>query len=134
MPRRPTTRCSARRRPTRSWRGGTARRTGDLYAFDRPNARIVAVGKADGAYHAQYRLAGGVADWSDLRAMYVIPGIEDAPATLVWLSRDGVHQAVLEAVPDNAPAARRRPRRRVEPGLERPHRAGPASPKPTKKP
>jgi hypothetical protein len=85
--------------------GGTARRTGDLYAFDRPNARIVAVDKADGTYHAQYRLAGGVKDWSDLRAMSITPGIEDGPATVVWLSRDGIHQAVLEAVPDVAPAS-----------------------------
>jgi hypothetical protein len=85
--------------------GGTARRTGVLYAFDRPNARIVAVDKADGTYHAQYRLAGGVKDWSDLRAMSITPGIDDGPAKVVWLSRDGIHQAVLEAVPDVAPAS-----------------------------
>ncbi len=85
--------------------GGTDRRTGDLYAFDRPNGRIVAIGKSDGTYHAQYRLAGGVADWSDLRAMYVVAGIEGTPATVVWLSRDGIHQAILEAVPDNAPTS-----------------------------
>ncbi|MGZ8514402.1 MAG: hypothetical protein ACXW4H_04620, partial [Candidatus Limnocylindrales bacterium] len=84
--------------------GDSDRRVGDLYAFDRPNNRIVAVGKKDGAYHAQYRLAGGVADWSDLRAMYVIAGIEGAPPTIIWLSRDGVHQAPLQAVPDNPPA------------------------------
>jgi hypothetical protein len=35
--------------------------------------------------------------------MYVIPGIEDAPATVVWLSKNAIHQAVLEAVPDTAP-------------------------------
>jgi hypothetical protein len=84
---------------------GTERRTGDLYAFDRPNQRIVAVGKADGAYHAQYRLAGGAADWSDLRAMYVIPAVEGGQATIVWLSHDGIQQATLEAVPDNPPSA-----------------------------
>jgi hypothetical protein len=85
--------------------GGTDRRVGDLYAFDRPNGRIVAVGKKDGAYHAQYRLAGGVADWSGLRAMYVIVGLEGEPATIVWLSPDGIHQAVLEPVPDTPPAS-----------------------------
>jgi len=84
--------------------GATERRVGSVYAFDRANARIVAIDKLDGTYRAQYRLAGGAPDWADLRAMYVISGIEDAPATLVWLSRDGVHQAVLVAVPDVAPA------------------------------
>jgi len=83
--------------------GAGERRVGNVYAFDRPNARIVALDKTDGTYRAQYRLAGGARDWSDLRAMYIIPGIEEAPATVVWLSLTGVHQAVLEAVPDVAP-------------------------------
>ena len=111
--------------------GGSPRRSGDLLAFDRPNLRIVAVDKADGTYHAQYRLAGGAPDWSDLRAMYVIAGIADAPPTVVWLSRDGIHQAVLEAVPDVAQPSsppRRRPR------AHRPSASPAASPKPTKKP
>jgi hypothetical protein len=81
----------------------TERRVGNVYAFDRPNGRIVALDKKDGTYRAQYRLAGGVADWSDLRGMYIIAGIEDAPSTVVWLSKSGVHQALLEAVPDVAP-------------------------------
>ena len=81
------------------------RRTGRIFAFDRPNTRVVALDKKDGTYLAQYRLAGGVKDWSDLRGMYIIAGIEDAPATMVWLSKDGVHQAVLEAVPDVPPKA-----------------------------
>ncbi len=68
-------------------------------------ARIVALDKTDGTYRAQYRLAGGAQDWSDLRSMYIIPGIEEAPATVVWLSLNGVHQAVLEAVPDVPPKA-----------------------------
>ena len=79
------------------------RRTGSIYAFDRPNARVVALEKKDGTYLAQYRLAGGVKDWSDLRGMYIIAGIEQAPSTMVWLAKDGVHQAVLEAVPDVPP-------------------------------
>lgn len=83
--------------------GATERRVGSVYAFDRPNARIVAIDKDKGTYVAQYRLAGGAQDWSDLRAMYVLAGVEDAPSTLVWLSKSGVHQAVLEAVPDTAP-------------------------------
>jgi hypothetical protein len=114
--------------------GGTARRAGDLYAFDRPNNRIVAVTKSDGTYHAQYRLAGGIADWSDLRAMYVIAGIEDAPTTLIWLSRDGLHQAVLEAVPDTAPASLPSPSPVASSAAPSAAPSRSASPKPTKKP
>lgn len=85
--------------------GGGERRVGNVYAFDRPNARIVALDKKDGTYQGQYRLAGGARDWSDLRAMYIIPGIEEAPPTLVWLSLNAVHEAVLQAAPDVAPKA-----------------------------
>ena len=46
---------------------GTARREGDIYGFDRPNARVVALAKSDGTYHGQYRLAGEAPDWTDLR-------------------------------------------------------------------
>ncbi len=79
---------------------GSPRRTGEIYGFDKPNGRIVALDKVDGSYRAQYRLAGGAQDWSDLRAMYVIAGVDDAPDTLVWLSHDGIHQATLVAVPE----------------------------------
>ena len=82
---------------------GTDRRTGWAYAFDKPNARIVAVDKSDGTYKAQYRLAGGVDGWDDLRTFYVVPGVAEAPATVFWVSSDGFHEAVLEAVPDVAP-------------------------------
>jgi len=82
---------------------GTKSRTGWIYAYDKPNARIVALDKADGSYKAQYRLAGGADGWSDLRAFYVVPGVADAPATVVWVSADGLQQAVLEAVPDVPP-------------------------------
>ena len=79
----------------------TERRTGDALCL-RPAERADR-GARQGATartRAQYRLAGGATGWSDMRAMYIVPGVEDAPATLVWLSKDGVHQAILEAVPD----------------------------------
>jgi hypothetical protein len=84
---------------------GPARREGQIYGFDKPNRRIVALTKVDGKYVAQYRLAGDAPDWDDLRAMYIIAGIDTEPSTLVWMSRDGVHQAILVAVPDSGPAA-----------------------------
>jgi hypothetical protein len=83
---------------------GTKRRTGWVYAYDKPNRRIVAIDKVDGSYRGQYRLAGGVDGWDDLRSFYVVPGVGDAPASVVWLSANGVYQAVLEEAPDVAPA------------------------------
>ena len=107
---------------------GSPRRTGAVYGFDLPNQRLIALDKVNGGYEAQYRLAGGKRDWSDLRAMYVIAGAEDEPSTLVWMSRDGINQAVLTAVPDLAvqPSPSARPSQSGGPSK--------ATPKPTKKP
>ncbi len=80
-------------------------REGVVYAFDSRNDRVLAYDKASGEYVAQYRLAGERPDWEDLRALYVIPGVEEAPATLVWLGEDRIGEAVLEAVSDDAPRA-----------------------------
>jgi hypothetical protein len=105
------------------------KRSGNIYAFDKASSRLVALAKADGKYQAQYRLAGGARDWTDVRAMYVIAGGESQPATLVWMSRDGVNQAILVAVPDTAPQASPggSARPSVSPGAS-------ATPKPSKKP
>ncbi len=110
--------------------GGPTRRNGAIYGYDGPNARIIALSKADGTYQAQYRLADGGTAWSDLRGMYIIPGTADAPPTLVWLSSNGVNQSVLIAAPDAAPQAS--PGASASPGPS----ASPAkaTPKPTKKP
>jgi hypothetical protein len=78
--------------------GAGEARKGRVYAYDPENARILAFGKGDGKYLEQYRLAEGDG-WKDLRDMYVVAGVEDQPWTLVWLSVDGVHQAVLVAAP-----------------------------------
>jgi hypothetical protein len=75
-------------------------RDGVVYAFDRRHDRVLAYDKGSGDYVGQYRLAGGAEGWSDLRGFYIVPGIEEAPPTLVWLGADRVQQAVLEAVPD----------------------------------
>jgi hypothetical protein len=76
--------------------GAGEKNKGRIYAYDPANARVLAWEEADGAFVGQYRLADGDA-WKDLRAMYVIAGVEEAPATLVWLSASGVHQTVLAA-------------------------------------
>lgn len=84
---------------------GTPRRVGAIYAYDEAHDRIVAVAKTSGAFVAQYRLVGGDPGWSDLRSMVVIPGLgEGEPPTLWWISRDGLHSAILEAAPDSPSA------------------------------
>jgi hypothetical protein len=103
------------------------RRSGEVFGFDKTSSRLIAIDKLDGRYRAQYRLAGGATDWSDLRGMYVLVGSPDEPATLVWLSSDGVHQAILTAVPDVAPSASPSPAPSPSGGIK-------ATPKPTKKP
>jgi hypothetical protein len=86
---------------------------------------VVAWDKATGRYLAQYRLAGGRDDWEDLRGLYVIPGGEELPGTMVWLSKTGLHQSTLEAVPDDGAAPSASPSPTPSPT---------ATPKPSKKP
>jgi hypothetical protein len=81
------------------------KRTGVLYAYDKANARVVAIDKAKGTYIEQYRLAGKAPGWEDIRGMYVVLGGEDTPATLVWANNQGIYSSILEAVPDVATAA-----------------------------
>ena len=107
--------------------GGTDSRKGVVYAYDKPNGRIVAIDKANGDYTAQYRPAGNGPDWADVRAIAVTAGVEDGPALLVWLSKDGVHQSLLEAVEDVAPPS-------PEPSVAASPSPSKATPKPTKKP
>jgi len=79
-------------------------RKGLVYAYDRPNARVVAYDKASGDFVNQYRLAGGDAAWEDLRGFYVLPGVDENPSMMVWLSPTGVHQVILREVPDVVPS------------------------------
>jgi hypothetical protein len=80
------------------------KRTGAIYAYDRANERVVAIDKAKGTYLEQYRLAGHAPGWEDIRGMYVVLAGEDAPATLIYATNEGLYQAVLEAVDDVAPS------------------------------
>jgi hypothetical protein len=80
------------------------KRTGSIYAYDKPNKRVVEIDKAKGTYLAQYRLAGNAPGWEDMRGMYVVLAGENAPPTLVWANNDGLYSSILEAVPD-APSA-----------------------------
>jgi len=86
--------------------GDSSRRAGTLYAFDRINQRVVAFNKADGAYLAQYQLAGRNEGWADLKGMVIMPGANlEAPVTMWWISSTELHSSVLEAVPDDSTAS-----------------------------
>ena len=107
---------------------GTDRRQGQIFGYDKPNDRIVALDKSNGHYLAQYRLADKPADWSDIRALYVIAGTDAQPTTLVWASHDSINQAALVALPDEgaSPSA--------SPGPSASGSPAKTTPKPTKKP
>ena len=70
-----------------------------MYGYDKPNERVVAVDKANAEYVAQYRLDSPASEdgpsWEDLRGMYVVPGVDEAPPTVFWVSPTGLHQATL---------------------------------------
>jgi hypothetical protein len=76
---------------------GAPRREGTIYGFDAPNERVAALLKLNGNYIGQFRLAGGDDGWADLRGWYVEPGIGGEPEAIVWISKTGVHRAILEA-------------------------------------
>jgi hypothetical protein len=89
-------------------------RDGTVFAYDQPNARLMAYDKAAGDYLGQYRLSGDANGWQGLRGLYVLPGTEDVPPTVIWLSRSAVLQTILVAAPDDegaspAPSASARP-------------------------
>ena len=79
--------------------GSGDRNDGRVYTFDRSNDRLLAYEKRSGDFLAQYRLKDDDG-WADLRGMYIIAGVEDQPDRLIWLSKDSVNQAVLEAAPE----------------------------------
>ena len=85
---------------------GSEKRLGWIYGYDRENARIIALDKANGEYREQYRLAGDSEAWADLRGRYVVlSSEEEGPATLVWATKDGVFSSLLEAAADDPGAS-----------------------------
>ena len=88
---------------------GADRRTGTIYGFDAESDRVIGLSKVSGAYVAQYRLAAGATDWSDIRGWYVEAGIDAEPDTLVWLGKAGINRAILQPTgvtqPSGSPTA-----------------------------
>ncbi len=75
---------------------GAERRAGTIYGFDAESDRLVALSKVNGSFLAQYRLGDGD-EWADFRSFYIEPGIESEPDVVVWVTKTGLHRAVLEA-------------------------------------
>jgi hypothetical protein len=129
---RPTSRYTLLSSPDRS-DGTSSRRQGILYAFDAENHRLVAFNKSDGAYVAQYQLAGGDGGWSGLKGMTVMVSPDaTVPATMWWISDSGLHTASLVAVPD-ASTASPSPSASAPPSAA-PRKTSKPAPKPTRKP
>ncbi len=94
------------------------RRTGPLYAYDPDNGRVVALDKAAGSYLQQY-VPADENDWSDVRGMYALSGVDGGPETLVWIDADHLHTTVLEATlarPDGVAGGDGAPTDAPEPG------------------
>jgi hypothetical protein len=85
--------------------GQGERREGTVFTYDRENGRLIEYDKAGGDYVGQYRLAGDDEGWQDLRGFYVLPGIEEGPPTVFWISSTALHQALLEPVSDDGVAS-----------------------------
>ena len=95
-----------RDKPTAVLLGGQGeRREGTVFTYDRENARLIEYEKSSGDYLRQYRLAGDDEGWADLRGFYVLPGVEEGPPTVFWLSKTGFHQALLEPIAEVSPSA-----------------------------
>ncbi|MGH2513707.1 MAG: hypothetical protein ACRDGQ_13595, partial [Candidatus Limnocylindrales bacterium] len=77
----------------------TARDLGVVYAYDQANRRVIAIDKDTGDIVGQYELAGGDTSWADLRGMAVLPGVNGAPDSLLWIDHDRLMTSVLVAVP-----------------------------------
>ena len=102
---RPTSKYTLLSSPDRA-DGSSSRRKGILYAFDAENHRVVAFNKSDGAYVAQYQLAGGSDAWAGLRGMTVmVSPDETVPPTMWWISETGLHSVSLAAAEDPSTAS-----------------------------
>ncbi len=78
---------------------GADRRTGTIYGFDPDSDRLVGLSTVNGSFIAQYRLGNGD-KWADFRGFYIEPGIEDEPDVVIWITKTGLHRAVLQAAPE----------------------------------
>ncbi len=103
----------------RSIASGAERRAGTIYGFDTENDRVIGLSKVNGAYVAQYRLAGGATGWSDFRGWYIEPGLDQEPDVLIWISAKGLNRVLLQLT-SGLPAATSAPSSSGGSGTPRP--------------
>ncbi len=82
-----------------------ARGAGTIYAYDKPNARVIAQDKSTGAFQGQYRVTLDPG-WKDLRGMFVMPGADGDPPTIFWIDGKRFYSSTLKpvATPSASPA------------------------------
>jgi hypothetical protein len=110
---------------------GANKTKGPVYGYDRANGRVIALNKESGAVVGQYRLTGTDPAWADLRGMYVVAGLGEEPATLVWIDKNRLMSSILEAV--QTPTASPGPSSGASPSVK-PSPTPKATKKPTKTP
>jgi hypothetical protein len=81
---------------------------GVMYGYDPGSDRIIAFDKGNGKYLAQYRIADGGPDWSDLRAFFVVNRATGQAPVIYWINADRIGSATLQdvsATPSASPSA-----------------------------
>jgi hypothetical protein len=80
------------------------RKTGVIYAYDRPNQRLVAIDKSTGGVVRQYRIGAGeaVPGFGDMRSFVVLPGTDEQPDTILWIDAKRILSATLEPIEDGS--------------------------------
>ncbi|HET7028022.1 MAG TPA: hypothetical protein VFI28_10065 [Candidatus Limnocylindrales bacterium] len=76
------------------------RKQGTIYAYDRPNQRLVALDKSSGDVIRQYRIApdSSLPGFGDMRSFVVVPGADELPDTIVWVDANRILSATLNPV------------------------------------
>ena len=70
---------------------------GVVYALEGDFDRLIAFEKANGSFIAQYRIAAGGTDWSDVRGLYVVSRAEGQAPVAWWVDGQRLLSAPLEA-------------------------------------
>lgn len=86
--------------------GSAGRGSGKMYLYDATWGRIVVFDKSDGDYLAQWSTGPDGPSMKDVRGMYVVEGTRARdPATVVWVSPEGVFETRLATPPAAEPGS-----------------------------
>jgi hypothetical protein len=86
---------------------GSARKEGNIYAYDRPNQRLVAIDKSTGHVVQQYRIGPRqpIPGFGDMRDAAIVPGEGGAPDTILWIDANRLLAATLAPLPADGSAS-----------------------------